>query len=111
MNNLKDHQNSKVTLSCILRLDLQGEGAALLSSSSSEGKGETGGNTMSMIDYLLWRGDLRFEQSEFCEVDNLVLCYLTYVNLDGIAPEIGEGTMTVRELSDRFFLQYSHKEL
>lgn len=43
MNNLKDHQNSKVTLSYILRLDLQGEGAALLSSSSSEGKGETGG--------------------------------------------------------------------
>lgn len=66
---------------------------------------------MSMIDYLLWRGDLRFEQSEFCEVDNLVLCYLTYVNLDGIAPEIGEGTMTVRKLSDRFFLQHSHKEL
>ena len=39
-----------------------------------------------IIDYLRWRGDLTFERDGFCEVDNLLLSYLSYVNLDGIAP-------------------------
>lgn len=66
---------------------------------------------MNMLDYLVWRGDLTFAQSELNEVDNLILCYLVYVNLDGIAPGIGEGTMTVRELSQRFFEQYTDEDL
>ncbi len=66
---------------------------------------------MNMLDYLAWRGDLTFAQSEFNEVDNLILCYLVYVNLDGAAPGIGENTMTVRDLSERFFEQHTEKEL
>lgn len=66
---------------------------------------------MNMLDYLDWRGDLTFAQSEMNEVDNLILCYLVYVNLDGIAPGMGEGAMTVRELSWRFFGQYTDEEL
>ncbi len=66
---------------------------------------------MNMLDYLAWRGDLTFAQSEFNEVDNLILCYLVYVNLDGAAPGIGENTMTVRDLSKRFFEQHTEKEL
>ena len=66
---------------------------------------------MNMLDYLTWRGDLTFAQSEFGEVDNLILCYLVYVNLDGIAPGMGEGAVTVRELSQHFFERYTKNEL
>lgn len=66
---------------------------------------------MNMLDYLVWRGDLTFAQSEFNEVDNLILCYLVYVNLDGIAPEKGEEAVSVRQLSETFFARYSEKEL
>ena len=66
---------------------------------------------MNMLDYLVWRGDLTFAQSEFNEVDNLILCYLVYVNLDGIAPEMGEEAVSVRQLSETFFTRYSEKEL
>ena len=43
---------------------------------------------MNMLDYLTWRGDLTFAQSGFCEVDNLLFCYLIYVNLDEVAPKM-----------------------
>lgn len=34
-----------------------------------------------IIDYLDWRGDLSFGQSEFNEVDNLILAQTSYLNL------------------------------
>jgi hypothetical protein len=33
-----------------------------------------------VMDYLRWRGDLTFAQDGFNEVDNLVLCMLSYLN-------------------------------
>ena len=36
-----------------------------------------------IMDYISWRGDLSFEQSQFNEVDNLILACFSYVNLDG----------------------------
>ena len=33
-----------------------------------------------VFDYLRWRGDLTFAQDAFNEVDNLVLCIITYLN-------------------------------
>jgi len=33
-----------------------------------------------VMDYLRWRGDLTFEQDPFNEVDNLVLCIISYIN-------------------------------
>lgn len=54
---------------------------------------------------------MTFAQSEFNEVDNLILCYLVYVNLDGIAPEVDEEAVSVRQLSEQFFARYSEKEL
>ena len=38
-----------------------------------------------IMDYISWRGDLSFEQSQFNEVDNLILACFSYVNLDGIS--------------------------
>lgn len=32
------------------------------------------------FDYLRWRGDLTFARDGFNEVDNLVLCILSYIN-------------------------------
>ncbi len=32
-------------------------------------------------DYLRWRGDLTFAQDGFNEVDNLLLCIISYINL------------------------------
>ncbi len=66
---------------------------------------------MNMLDYLTWRGDLTFAQSGFCEVDNLLFCYLIYVNLDEVAPKMGEAAISIRELSRRFFERYTEEEL
>lgn len=64
-----------------------------------------------VIDYLKWRGDLTFSQFPFCEVDNLILSYLSYVNLDGIAPAPQMGSVTVKELSELFFDFHTQEEL
>ena len=42
-------------------------------------------------DYLLWRGDLTFEQDEFNLVDNLILAELAYVDFKDIIPAAGSG--------------------
>jgi hypothetical protein len=39
-----------------------------------------------IFDYLSWRGDLRFSQSPFNPVDNIILTHLAYLPLDGIVP-------------------------
>lgn len=61
--------------------------------------------------YLRWRGDLSFAQSPFNEVDGLVFCYLAYVNLDGIAPENPEESITVKEAAEQFFTVRTQAEL
>ena len=33
-----------------------------------------------VFDYLRWRGDLTFQRDAFNEVDNLVLCIISYIN-------------------------------
>lgn len=35
-----------------------------------------------IFSYLMWRGDLDFKDTKFNDVDNLVLCAFTYLNLD-----------------------------
>ena len=44
-----------------------------------------------IMDYLDWRGDLALAVDGFCEVDNLLLAQLVYVDFEGIvpAPEAG----------------------
>lgn len=38
-----------------------------------------------VFDYLRWRGDLTFRQSPFNEVDNLILCIISYLNFRRVA--------------------------
>lgn len=41
-----------------------------------------GGNGMeNILSYLKWRGDISFEERPFCEVDNLILSELAYLDL------------------------------
>jgi hypothetical protein len=39
-----------------------------------------------IFDYLVWRGDLTFDNSPFNPVDNIILSQLAYLPLDGIVP-------------------------
>lgn len=51
-----------------------------------------------LITYLKWRGDLKFEERAFGDVDNLVLSAFAYLDLSGIVPGIdGNGKITVAE--------------
>lgn len=57
-----------------------------------------------LFDYLDWRGDLTFEESEFNEIDSLILSWLSYTALDGIVPvECSEAnTITIKEAAELF---------
>lgn len=64
---------------------------------------------MNMYDYLDWRGDLSFDQSEFNEVDNLLLSYIAYTVLDDLVRR--EDRMTIAEAADLFFAHHSESEI
>lgn len=64
-----------------------------------------------IMDYILWRGDLGFHQSEFNEVDNLILSELVYVEFAGIVPEPGNGSITLKEASRLFFEKHTDEEI
>lgn len=65
-----------------------------------------------ILDYLDWRGDLTFEQSEFNEVDNLILAQLVYVDFEGIVSDPYSGEkISVAEASRRFFETHDEQEI
>ena len=53
-----------------------------------------------VCDYVRWRGDLTLEQSEFNEIDNLILARFSYFPFDKIIRE--NEIATIKELSRRF---------
>ena len=56
-----------------------------------------------VCDYVKWRGDLSLEQSEFNEIDNLILSRFSYFPFDKIIKE--NEKVTIKELSERFSKQ------
>ncbi len=57
-----------------------------------------------IINYIKWRGDLRFEASTFNEVDTLALSLVVYSDLKGIVPDSESGRkITIREAAARYF--------
>lgn len=59
---------------------------------------------MNIIDYIKWRGDLNFEQSEFNLVDNLILAYLSYMDFTGIISENKEAeSVTLKYAAGEYF--------
>lgn len=53
-----------------------------------------------VCDYVKWRGDLTLDQSEFNEIDNLILARFSYFPFDKIIRE--NEIVTIKELSKRF---------
>ena len=64
-----------------------------------------------IMDYISWRGDLSFEQSQFNEVDNLILACFSYVNLDGIPAVIKQKGIGLKKLTEEFMKLHTMKEL
>lgn len=63
-----------------------------------------------ILDYIDWRGDLSVKAAPFCEVDNLILSVLAYMELDGIAD--GENlrrSISLSDAAERYFLRYGGK--
>ena len=57
-----------------------------------------------IMDYLDWRGDLTLEAAPFNEVDNLLLSELSFLDLSGIVPDVGEGArVNLREAVTAYF--------
>lgn len=53
-----------------------------------------------IFDYLIWRGDLTFQQDIFNEIDNLILARFSYFPFDTLI-HAGES-LTIKELYNRF---------
>lgn len=64
-----------------------------------------------IMDYISWRGDLSFEQSQFNEVDNLILACFSYVNLDGIPAVTKQKGIGLKKLTEEFMKLHTMKEL
>lgn len=64
-----------------------------------------------IMDYISWRGDLSFAQSEFNEVDNLILACFSYVNLDGIPAVTKQKGIGLKKLTKEFMKLHTMKEL
>ena len=64
-----------------------------------------------VMDYISWRGDLSLEQSQFNEVDNLILACFSYVNLDGIPAVTKQKGIGLKKLTEEFMKLYTMKEL
>lgn len=64
-----------------------------------------------IMDYISWRGDFSFEQSQFNEVDNLILACFSYVNLDGISAVTKQKGIGLKKLTKEFMKLHTMKEL
>lgn len=53
-----------------------------------------------IFEYLIWRGDLSLQQSEFNEIDNLILARFSYFPFDHIVKD--NEMITIKEAGKRF---------
>lgn len=55
-----------------------------------------------IVSYLKWRGDIRLPERLFCDVDNLVLSELAYLDFTGIVPSPSDGgSVLVSDAAER----------
>ena len=64
-----------------------------------------------IMDYISWRGDLSFEQSQFNEVDNLILACFFFFYLDGISAVTKQKGIGLKKLTKEFMKLHTMKEL
>ena len=55
-----------------------------------------------LFDYLIWRGDLSFENAPLCPVDTLLLSMLPYIRLEGLVPTAAEEPAHLRDVLGRY---------
>lgn len=56
-----------------------------------------------VFDYLDWRGDLSFSAAPFCEVDNLILSLLSYLDFSGIVLEGDAVGLPLSQIAPLYF--------
>lgn len=57
-----------------------------------------------VIDYLRWRGDLKFSQDPPNDVDSLVFSALSYIRWEGKPTQFPTDPITLKEAAEAFFL-------
>lgn len=57
----------------------------------------------SILDYIQWRGDLRFAQDPFNPVDAVIFCELSYISFGGRALLEPNAALTLQEAAEDFF--------
>lgn len=61
-------------------------------------------------DYLDWRGDLSFANSDFNEIDALILTQFVYLDFNGILSEGCDEALMLKEASRRYFEAHGPEE-
>ncbi len=62
---------------------------------------------MSIREYMEWRGDLSFQQVEFCEVDALIFAWMIYYTMEDLKEKgIDVTGMTVREMAQAHLREF-----
>ena len=64
-----------------------------------------------MLDYLDWRGDLKFSQDPFNDVDNILCAMLCYIGFSGLVSDKPVEETELPEAAALYFDKYSGKEL
>ena len=65
-----------------------------------------------IIDYLKWRGDLDFKASPFNAVDNVILAFLSYLDMDEVFCGVRKGQrIPFSEAVDAYFASHTEKEI
>jgi hypothetical protein len=60
-----------------------------------------------ILDYIQWRGDLRFDERPLCDPDHLVFAYIAYVNVE----RVFRDGMTISEAADAYFAKHTDAEV
>ncbi|MGP1588178.1 MAG: Mbeg1-like protein [Treponemataceae bacterium] len=64
----------------------------------------------SILDYVLWRGDLTFEQSSFNEIDAAILTQLSYLKYEGLLDNSFDYQLELKELCRIFVSSPDYKK-
>ncbi len=62
-----------------------------------------------MYEYLKWEGSHTFDESPFCEVDNVILSMIAYSDLEGVMTQDEE--LSIEEVSDRYYKIHTEEEI
>ena len=60
-------------------------------------------------DYVIWRGDLPLDRVPLCDVDALLLSYLSYMPYDNIVGDAFDGGISLRDAAQKL-LEVNERE-